>query len=83
MEVVGEQQKIAKDEQHHRIASAAHLKQFHAHEHDQHGDAGVASEQGTKFAQDASAADDDKKHQNPASGQALIVAPQPASPKEK
>jgi hypothetical protein len=55
---MSEQQEIAQRDDHHRIALTLYFKQFHRHEHDQHGDPGFAPEQRAKFEKDAGATGD-------------------------
>jgi hypothetical protein len=80
---VGQQQEVAERDDNHRIAPRAKFEKFHGHEHDQHGDAGVAPEQGTEFEQDTGAAGADQQDEQPATGQPLVLPPQAAGPEQQ
>ena len=77
---MGQQQEIAKRDDHRRVAPAAQLEELEGHEDDQHGDPGIAPEQGTEFEQHATRGNGDKQRERPAAGEALVAPPQPAGP---
>ncbi|MPN40790.1 hypothetical protein SDC9_188329 [bioreactor metagenome] len=83
VEVVSEQQEVTEHDDDHGISSRLQFEQFHCHENHQHGDAGIASEQGAELDQDAATAGNDEQDQRPAAGQALVLPPQAYCPAQQ
>ena len=82
VEVMRQEQKKAEDDDDQRVAPALQFEQLHRHEHDEHGDPGIAPEQGMEFAENAGTAAEQQQEKRPAPGQTPVASPQPEAPEQ-